>query len=146
MQNTYVESTCLLKECNAHLSLKSDQAPPFLWVLQVDFSIPSSHIVNDASCGIWIRLDMATLKANMSSLLDQFGSNRSIPSTMTIAIGLAVAVVLVPLTTWILSEIQARPVPAGKGREPPVAPYVLPYLQHLMAFFDDPEALYMRFK
>lgn len=42
------------------------------------------------------------------------------------------------LSTWVLSILKSRPALPGTGHEPPVAPYCIPYLQHLVAFLWDP--------
>lgn len=51
---------------------------------------------------------------------------------------LLVCVALVCLSTRLLSGLRSRSWQPAKGQEPPVAPYWLPYLQHLPSFLSNP--------
>ena len=61
-------------------------------------------------------------------------------ATMLVFIGAA------SVLTRIISGLRSSPVPAGTGREPPEAPYWLPYLQHLLNFLSDPNHTFRSWK
>ena len=55
---------------------------------------------------------------------------------------LVAVIALIPVITWVNSLWSSQHVKPGTGREPPVLPYCIPYIQHLYAFLDDPMSLY----
>ena len=50
------------------------------------------------------------------------------------------------LCTWLLSTVQSIPRPAGKRHEPPVAPYWIPYFQHMPQFLTNPNETFEMWK
>ncbi|KAK5988353.1 6-hydroxymellein synthase cdmE [Cladobotryum mycophilum] len=73
-------------------------------------------------------------------------SNTVSPHAIPTLFALIVSCILIPVATWCLSTINSRQVAAGQDKEPPVAPYTLPYFQHMIAFLSNPDALYKKMR
>ena len=54
------------------------------------------------------------------------------------------AVVFTCVLTRLLTILRSKATPPGTGNEPPVAPYWIPYLQHLPDFLSDPNGTFQR--
>jgi hypothetical protein len=54
------------------------------------------------------------------------------------------AVVFTCFFTRAFTTLRSKAVPPGSGREPPAAPYWIPYLQHLPGFLSDPNGTFRR--
>lgn len=63
----------------------------------------------------------------------------SIECTPARAVGIVLFLLAgIPLCTWLLSSSNSWPRKPGRGKEPPVAPYAVPYLQHMLSFLWSP--------
>ena len=51
---------------------------------------------------------------------------------------LSILLTSIPLCTWLLSLPKSWPAKPGSGKEPPIAPYAIPYLQHMASFLRSP--------
>ena len=68
---------------------------------------------------------------HQSAVLQAFGS-------------LLLAVVFISLSTRVLTISRSKAAAPGSGNEPPLAPYWIPYLQHLPDFLSDPNGTFRR--
>lgn len=71
------------------------------------------------------------------------------PTTLTTSgrralLALMTTVLLIPLATWCLSIVKSQAVTPNSGKEPPVAPYVLPYFQHMIGFLRNQDGLWQK--
>jgi hypothetical protein len=71
-----------------------------------------------------------------------FNASSTYFTTSNLAIALLITLILCPLLTWTCSKAQAWPVRPGGEKEPPVASYWIPWIQHLFSFLRDPNGLF----
>lgn len=83
-----------------------------------------------------------SLKMEASTRLDGIFESVTPQSTALTVVLMAICLVsMVFLVTWLGTLIRSWPSKPGLGREPPVAPYSIPYLQHMISFLLDPYGL-----
>ncbi|KFY28402.1 hypothetical protein V491_00486 [Pseudogymnoascus sp. VKM F-3775] len=76
-----------------------------------------------------------------TSLDDIFENVRPQSTAFTVVLMAICLVPMVLLVTWHATLIRSWPSEPGSGKEPPVAPYSIPYLQHMISFLLDPYGL-----
>lgn len=76
-----------------------------------------------------------------TSLDDIFENVRPQSTAFTVVLMAICLVPMVLLVTWLGTLIRSWPSEPGSGKEPPVAPYSIPYLQHMISFLLDPYGL-----
>jgi len=84
----------------------------------------------------------------MAFIQHPFDSTLHLPAilrieTLLIAFSFALAICLV---TRIRTGLRWKTARAGVGQEPPIAPYWIPYLQHLPSFLSDPNSTFESWK
>lgn len=68
-------------------------------------------------------------------------------STISIIGTCVVGIVLGSLGwTWLSSSLQSFPAKPNTGHEPPMVPYVIPYLGHIFGFLQNPGDLLQRLR
>jgi oxysterol 7-alpha-hydroxylase len=90
--------------------------------------------------------DHFTMYISSMELTGARESLQELPFAAKLVLSIVVGSVVSLLFTYLRSLLYSWPSARGKGREPPIAPYWLPGLQHTVAFLNNPSKTFQSFQ